>query len=131
MRWQKAWNKSPYDNEPDKKSRLHKLEIDIERNELARKHLEEQVENLAIKTTALEHHAEIQNRNEKRKQKRGYTDRVRQGVGRPPKEKKSSLYKDYNRHRSLLEPPFKSETAKKREALGMLLSSSCPVLTLR
>ncbi|GAA5923218.1 uncharacterized protein JCM15063_003573 [Sporobolomyces koalae] len=92
--WQKNWKKHSYANEPEKKDELDHLAIDIERAKAALAHFQELSENVEVESTAIEHHAQMQRRNEKRS-RGGWTNRVRDSVGRP-KEKTSPLQKDYH-----------------------------------
>lgn len=115
--WQKAWAKTSYSNEPDKKAEISKVQIDIERTEAAMNELKVRKENIEVGIAAFDHHKKVQKENENRA-KGKWTDVVRQRVDRPKKPKKSSLHKDWLANKSALDPQYPSESRKARQELG-------------
>ncbi|GAA5877039.1 hypothetical protein JCM16303_006142 [Sporobolomyces ruberrimus] len=115
--WQKAWAKTSYSNEPDKKAEISKVQIDIERAEAGMNELKERKENIEVGIAAFDHHKKVQEENEKRV-KGKWTDGVRQRVRRPKKPKTSSLLEDYHANKSALDTQYPSESRKARQGLA-------------
>ncbi|GAA5958488.1 hypothetical protein JCM3765_007893 [Sporobolomyces pararoseus] len=109
FKWQRAWNAKPFPHKEDdeKRSLLRALEIDLERNRLARQHLEEQMENVEIKNEAELAQEQFQARKKKAKDQKGLRKGLSRittavGISHSDSREKSPVYEDYERHRSRL-----------------------------